>query len=233
MHKAASKKRITSNNSDTLSNGHRIAALKKQKRLQQVPEISWDDDSRRDYLTGFHKRKMQRKKDAQAKAMVLMRAEKIQQRSDRKAAEEEMLQHNKRVKLAAEVDLDDDEHAADGDQQEVAEKLPREYHTFTSVTTVTTIDMDSGSFKAAPEPENVVSEHVESQFEAPARTNLTALQASKIKQMISQRNSTKTRTVSTRQKKNKSYKTKVVAKKNAAAKREAKLPGSKPKTSKK
>lgn len=53
---------------------------KKRKTTSAVEEISFDFDKRADYLTGFHKRKVQRIKRAQEEAKEMERKEKILQR---------------------------------------------------------------------------------------------------------------------------------------------------------
>lgn len=53
---------------------------KKRKTEHKIEEISFDLSAREDYLTGFHKRKVQRAKQAQAEAAKRAREEKIQMR---------------------------------------------------------------------------------------------------------------------------------------------------------
>lgn len=53
---------------------------KKRKFQHSVEEIKFDNDSRADYLTGFHKRKLQRTKNAQEQAAKKAREEKIELR---------------------------------------------------------------------------------------------------------------------------------------------------------
>jgi len=50
---------------------------KKRKTVHKLEEISFDKDARADYLTGFHKRKVQRAKQAQVEAGKKEREEKI------------------------------------------------------------------------------------------------------------------------------------------------------------
>jgi len=52
-------------------------AFKKRKTEHKIEEISFDDTAREDYLTGFHKRKVQRIKAAQAEAQKKEREEKV------------------------------------------------------------------------------------------------------------------------------------------------------------
>lgn len=53
---------------------------KKRKAVSAVEEVSFDFDARQDYLTGFHKRKLQRVKWAQEQAAKKAREEKIEMR---------------------------------------------------------------------------------------------------------------------------------------------------------
>jgi hypothetical protein len=47
-----------------------------------VEEIKFDDNARADYLTGFHKRKLQRIKEAQAQAVKKEKAERLVMREE-------------------------------------------------------------------------------------------------------------------------------------------------------
>ncbi|EFY97598.1 nucleolar protein 12 [Metarhizium robertsii] len=53
---------------------------KKRKTTSTIEEISFDDDARTEYLTGFHKRKQQRIKHAQEEAAKRARQEKLETR---------------------------------------------------------------------------------------------------------------------------------------------------------
>lgn len=50
---------------------------KKRKTEHKVEEISFDDNAREDYLTGFHKRKVERAKRAKQEAEKKMREERV------------------------------------------------------------------------------------------------------------------------------------------------------------
>jgi hypothetical protein len=50
---------------------------KRRKTASAIEEISFDFDARADYLTGFHKRKVQRAKQAQEEAAKKAREERI------------------------------------------------------------------------------------------------------------------------------------------------------------
>lgn len=53
---------------------------KKRKNTSAIEEISFDTDARQEYLTGFHKRKLQRIKSAQEEAAKKARQEKLEAR---------------------------------------------------------------------------------------------------------------------------------------------------------
>jgi ribosomal RNA-processing protein 17 len=50
---------------------------KKRKTEHKVEEISFNDTAREDYLTGFHKRKVERAKRAKAEAEKKLREERV------------------------------------------------------------------------------------------------------------------------------------------------------------
>ena len=50
---------------------------KKRKTEHKIAEINFDFDARADYLTGFHKRKLERAKRAQAEAAKKAKEEKV------------------------------------------------------------------------------------------------------------------------------------------------------------
>ena len=56
------------------------APSKKRKAAHTIEEISFDNTARADYLTGFHKRKVQRQKHAQEEAAKRARQERIELR---------------------------------------------------------------------------------------------------------------------------------------------------------
>lgn len=53
---------------------------KKRKAASAVEEVNFDFDARQEYLTGFHKRKQQRIKNAQEEAAKRARQEKLDMR---------------------------------------------------------------------------------------------------------------------------------------------------------
>lgn len=58
-----------------------LAAPNKRRKIEhKIEEISFDDANREDYLTGFHKRKVQRAKRAQEEAVKKGREERVEMR---------------------------------------------------------------------------------------------------------------------------------------------------------
>ena len=53
---------------------------RRKSKVPEVEEISFDFTARQDYLTGFHKRKLQRAKHAKEQAVERERLEKIEAR---------------------------------------------------------------------------------------------------------------------------------------------------------
>ncbi|KAH6648887.1 nucleolar protein 12-domain-containing protein [Truncatella angustata] len=82
------------------------APVKKRKFDHKVEEINFDIDAREEYLTGFHKRKLQRVKRAQEEAAKREKEEKLESRKhareQRKQEVEEHVDHvNKLLREAA------------------------------------------------------------------------------------------------------------------------------------
>ncbi|KAI0503305.1 nucleolar protein 12-domain-containing protein [Xylaria bambusicola] len=99
---------------------------KKRKRQHTLEEIKFDNDARAEYLTGFHKRKLQRAKHAQEQAAERARQEKIearkQIREDRKRQVEEHVQSvNEALKQAAQAGYIDSEGGESSDEDSAEE----------------------------------------------------------------------------------------------------------------
>ncbi|CAG7558634.1 unnamed protein product [Fusarium equiseti] len=94
---------------------------KKRKATSAVEEVNFDFDARQEYLTGFHKRKQQRIKNAQEEAAKRARQEKLdmrkQIREERKREVEEHVQTVNRLlkesEAAGAVGLDSEEEDED------------------------------------------------------------------------------------------------------------------------
>ncbi|GES78390.1 rRNA processing protein Rrp17 [Rhizophagus clarus] len=70
-----------------LTGGSQIYAKKRKHRLEQIPEVVFDETARRDFLTGFHKRKLERKAKAKENALQFAKQERAKAR---KAAKESL-----------------------------------------------------------------------------------------------------------------------------------------------
>ncbi|KAG6011978.1 hypothetical protein E4U43_008009 [Claviceps pusilla] len=95
---------------------------KKRKTTSTIEEISFDDTARQEYLTGFHKRKLQRIKHAQEEAAKRAREEKLESRKQiREERRREVAEHVETVNrmlresgaVSADVDEGDNDSEAD------------------------------------------------------------------------------------------------------------------------
>ncbi|WYZ38928.1 hypothetical protein EsH8_III_000842 [Colletotrichum jinshuiense] len=96
---------------------------KKRKTVSAVEEVNFDFDAREDYLTGFHKRKLQRVKWAQDQAAKKAREEKIEMRKQiKQERQREVEDHVKAVSAILEeaqaANSDEDEEIKAGDFEE-------------------------------------------------------------------------------------------------------------------
>ncbi|KAH0493734.1 hypothetical protein TgHK011_000387 [Trichoderma gracile] len=85
-----------------------------KKRKYGVEQVSFDFDARHEYLTGFHKRKQQRIKQAQEEAAKRAREERLrtraQIREERKREVEQHVEHvNKLLRESGAIEVDDAE----------------------------------------------------------------------------------------------------------------------------
>ncbi|KAJ5178119.1 Nucleolar protein 12 [Penicillium coprophilum] len=142
--------------------------LKKRKIVAgpKVEEVNFDDESRHEYLTGFHKRKVQRAKHAQENALKRYKEEKRDARKkireDRKRDfEQAMAEHKavlKRMKEDAgdlgEMEGEEEEEGWEGIEEPPAVDYEAEYIDEDKYTTVTVEEMDAsreGLLKASKE----------------------------------------------------------------------------------
>ncbi|KZT04575.1 uncharacterized protein LAESUDRAFT_727736 [Laetiporus sulphureus 93-53] len=104
-----------SSNLAFLTNSHKIIAAKKRAKKAQIKEVLFDDDARREFLTGFHKRKVQKKEAAKQKAIEREKQEHLEARREKRRMLAERAAQN-----AAEVEKAyggaTEEQSASGDQ---------------------------------------------------------------------------------------------------------------------
>ncbi|QLQ78282.1 hypothetical protein HG537_0A05290 [Torulaspora globosa] len=114
---------IGRSNRQILSQGKKYAE-KKQKKFG-TDEVSFDKDSRLEYLTGFHKRKLQRQKKAKEFIKEQERLNKIEERKnirdERKRQLDERLRNFKQG-LELGSDADDNEDSEGDDEEDEAEE---------------------------------------------------------------------------------------------------------------
>ncbi|KAF9881299.1 nucleolar protein 12 [Colletotrichum karsti] len=96
---------------------------KKRKAVSAVEEVNFDFDAREDYLTGFHKRKLQRVKWAQEQSAKKAREEKIEMRKQikeerQKEVEEHVKAVNAMLEEAQAADSENDQEIQGGDFEE-------------------------------------------------------------------------------------------------------------------
>ncbi|KAJ9294264.1 hypothetical protein DTO271G3_7126 [Paecilomyces variotii] len=137
--------------------------LKKRKLTTAVEEVTFDDTARHEFLTGFHKRKLQRAKHAQEIAEKRAREERIQHRKklreERNAEFQRILEENERQlkKLREDTDSESEEESDSNEEEWKGFEEPpaldyeAEYIDEDKYTTVTVEDMDAskeGLYKA-------------------------------------------------------------------------------------
>ena len=57
-----------------------MAPIAKRRKVEQVEEITFDSTARQEYLTGFHKRKLQRIENARETAAKQVKEERVRER---------------------------------------------------------------------------------------------------------------------------------------------------------
>ncbi|CCM05020.1 uncharacterized protein FIBRA_07219 [Fibroporia radiculosa] len=75
---------MSTSNLTVLTSSHKIIAAKKRAKREQIKEIVFDDEARRDFLTGFHKRKLQKKEAAKKKALEREKQERLEARREKR-----------------------------------------------------------------------------------------------------------------------------------------------------
>lgn len=127
-------------NAAILTAGSKAYAKKRKARKEQVEEVSFDPDARRTFLTGFHKRKVQRRERAIAQAKAKEREEHLEMRREKREQRKEMLAQKIMesktqygIDSPKEEDEKEDSEDSEDDKQKDVSVLPGE----SSVTTVT------------------------------------------------------------------------------------------------
>ncbi|KAI6046066.1 nucleolar protein 12-domain-containing protein [Pisolithus marmoratus] len=122
-----------------LTRSHKAVAAKRRKKNSQIKEIVFDEDARREFLTGFHKRKLAKKEDAKKRAILKEKQQRLELRRERRRALAERAARNAaEVEKAcgAIVDEDDD----DGESIHDASEIGEEYEGEEQLATVTVVE---------------------------------------------------------------------------------------------
>ncbi|KAG2178115.1 hypothetical protein INT43_003368 [Umbelopsis isabellina] len=141
------------NNTNLLSAGSKIYAKKRKQKKETVERIDFDFDARKEFLTGFHKRKLERKKKAREIAIERERVDRLQARAEareerKRLADTNMAQMAALLRQQNGEDEGEEEEDVKFDSDEeldtpVAAKIEptvKEFATPTSLTTVTVIE---------------------------------------------------------------------------------------------
>lgn len=110
---------VVKRNRELLTGGKKYAQQAKKKH--GVEEVVFDKESRKEYLTGFHKRKLQRQKKAQEYIKEQERLARIQERKEmreerKKDLENQLNQFNQTVKKITQLDDSSDDEDVDSNK---------------------------------------------------------------------------------------------------------------------
>ncbi|KAJ1852751.1 hypothetical protein GGH12_005184 [Coemansia sp. RSA 1822] len=112
-------------NTKLLTRGTRALAMKRKARQQEVELVEFDPKARQTFLTGFHKRKVERREKAASEIKTQERQDMLQMRKERR--------EQQRDQLAEKLMANDEFNPLDSSSDEDVEVLQGE----ASVTTVT------------------------------------------------------------------------------------------------
>ncbi|KAG6849993.1 hypothetical protein H0H93_002783 [Arthromyces matolae] len=129
-----------------LTQSHKAIAAKKKAKREQIKEVVFDEDARREFLTGFHKRKVAKADAARKKAMEREKRERQEtRREQRRMLREQAAQNASEVESAYRVFRDDssaqDEWSGIGTSQV---KQNEEEYEDEEVTAIVTVVEDFG-----------------------------------------------------------------------------------------
>ncbi|KAJ2996071.1 hypothetical protein NUW54_g7283 [Trametes sanguinea] len=169
------------NNLATLTKSHNIVAAKKKAKREQIKEIVFDDDARREFLTGFHKRKLAKKEEAKRKAKEREKQERLEARREhRRMLAEQAAKNAEEAERAyggiVDVDSDDewdglsDSSKGKGRAREEQEEYEDEEQLAT-VTVVEEFDPDSLIHGDQPPPKATVDDDGTSEPDASLARN--------------------------------------------------------------
>ncbi|KAH8078048.1 nucleolar protein 12-domain-containing protein [Cristinia sonorae] len=162
-----------SSNFAALTKSHKIIASKKRARREQVKEVTFDEDARRDFLTGFHKRKVQKKEEAKKKAQEREKQERLEARreqrrmlAERAAENAEQVEKAYRQAITGEDSADEDSGTVftSGAEDKGHSLVDEEYEDEEHLATVTVVeDFEPETLIYGPGPSSPHVPHEQSQ----------------------------------------------------------------------
>ncbi|KIK97370.1 hypothetical protein PAXRUDRAFT_31830 [Paxillus rubicundulus Ve08.2h10] len=137
------------NNLTVLTRSHKAIAAKQRLKKDQIKEISFDEDARREFLTGFHKRKVAKHEEAKKKAKLREKQERLEMRREhRRALAERAAQNAAEIERAYGAVTDNNEEEWDGIS---GDELEEEFEGDEQLATVTVVeDFDPSALLYGP-----------------------------------------------------------------------------------
>lgn len=123
-----------------LTQSHKAIAAKRRKKNSQIKELVFDEDARREFLTGFHKRKLAKKEEAKKRAILREKQQRLELRRERRRALAERAARNAaQVEKACGAIADDDDDAGESVDDDASE-IGEEYEGEEQLATVTVVE---------------------------------------------------------------------------------------------
>ena len=110
---------------------------KKRKRKQKLV-VSYNEDEREEYLTGFHKRKVKRREKAIEEARQRERKLKLEERKERRKQEKLRIEEARKVHGTAQIDFDSSEDEAETEKKVYSDDFTKKTFGQEQVTVTTT-----------------------------------------------------------------------------------------------
>ncbi|GAA5802723.1 nucleolar protein 12 [Helicostylum pulchrum] len=139
-------------NTDILSAGSKIYAKKRKIKKETVESVDFDPVSRTEFLTGFHKRKVERKNKTREKYALLAKEEKLIHRKEVREQRQALAEKNV-AEMAAllrtisgQPEKETFEEEEEEEVEEKKEPIVQEFknnNTLTTVTVIEDLDLDN------------------------------------------------------------------------------------------
>ncbi|EAU91599.1 hypothetical protein CC1G_11831 [Coprinopsis cinerea okayama7 len=143
----------------TLTKSYKAIAAKRKAKQNEVKEVLFDDEARKEFLTGFHKRKKAKIEAARQKAKEREKQERLEERRERrKELRERAIENAAQVEKAYRAQLGNDSEEEDDEWQGIGtssagKEQDEEYEGEQVVATVTVVeDFDPTTITTGPIP---------------------------------------------------------------------------------